>query len=241
MSAKKTLFISDLHLSEQHPEMTAAFLSLLAQNDPNREALYILGDLFDAWIGDDDLSPYHLKIMQALKQAVDNGLPIYFLCGNRDFLIGKKFLQATGCIELPEEKLISLYGQPTLLMHGDTLCTRDIQYLRARKILRNKFLQTLLFLWLPLSVRRKMAEKMRNKSQQHTKYASMEQMDVTQDEVERLMRKYQVSKLIHGHTHKPCLHQFELDGKPVTRLVLGAWHDKTSVLVCDDEGKCWLE
>ena len=149
---RKTLFVSDLHLDESQPEITTQFLQLLHQLQPSVDALYILGDLFESWIGDDYEVPHYQQIITALKSVTARGTPIYFLYGNRDFLIGKKFLRETGCQLLPDETKIFLYGQPVLLMHGDTLCTKDIAYMKARKKMRNRYLQTL-FLLLPLSVR----------------------------------------------------------------------------------------
>jgi len=231
---KKTLFISDLHLQAETPEITSAFLALLESNN-EIDALYILGDLFEAWIGDDDDTVYHKEIIAALKAATKRGLKIYFLRGNRDFLIGKQFLRATGCELLADETVINLYGTPVLLMHGDTLCTRDSTYLRSRKYMRNKLIQTL-FLWLPLAMRRQIADKMRASSNQHMQKLSDDMMDVTQQEVERVMQKHNSTCLIHGHTHRPNTHRFTLDNKPAARIVLAAWHKQGSALVWDETG-----
>ena len=233
---RKTLFISDLHLEENRPDITAQFSQLLRNCDSSVDALYILGDLFEAWIGDDEDTPFHREIIHALKSATQKGLPIYFMYGNRDFLIGKKFLHATGCKLLADEEKISLYGTPVLLMHGDTLCTQDKAYLKARKKGRNRLLQ-FLFLLLPLNWRRNFADKMRAKSAQHTQSASHEMMDVTQREVERVMQKHAVRTLIHGHTHRPAFHSFSMNNSTATRIVLAAWHDRGSMLVWDQTGK----
>jgi|SRR5579862_4384137 len=232
----KTLFISDLHLSETHPEITNRFLQLLNNCDSNVDALYILGDLFDAWIGDDNDSTLYQNILQAMYELTQKGLPIYFLHGNRDFLIGKKFLNKAGATLLLEEEIINLYGTRVLIMHGDTLCTRDITYMKARKKLRNRFLQKI-FLLLPLKIRKNFAEKMREKSMQYTQSTPLEIMDVTQEEVERVMRKYTVNYLIHGHTHRPNIHTFLLDQIQVSRIVLGAWHERGSALEWDSSGE----
>lgn len=235
----RTLFISDLHLDENHPEIIQPFFDLLAY--PNVDALYILGDLFEAWIGDDDDSPYLKQIIQALHAATQRGLPIYVLHGNRDFLLGNAFLAATGCQLLPDETVIQLYGKPVLLMHGDTLCTRDEKYIKARKILRNAWLKKM-FLYLPLRFRKKISLALRAKSMAHTQHANLEIMDVTQAEVERVMVQYDVEVLIHGHTHRPNFHEFKLKNKPVLRIVLGAWHEHGNMLVWDELGnKEWLE
>lgn len=240
MSHQKTWFISDLHLDENHPHTAAQFLHLLNSADQTVDALYILGDLFEAWIGDDDETPFYEQIINALQKATHSGLKIYFLCGNRDFLIGKRFLRKTGCQLIPHETKIWLYGTPTLLVHGDILCTRDVAYLKARKKAHNVFLQKL-FLILPLSIRKKIADKMRAKSNLHTHNTPLAIMDVTEDEVIRLMLKHQVDLLIHGHTHRPAFHTLSLAGKNALRIVLGAWHEKGNVLICDEKGnKNWV-
>lgn len=228
------LFISDLHLEEQAPERTELFLNFL-KNAVKAEALYILGDFFEVWIGDDDLSDFNQKIISALRQTTEAGLPVYFMHGNRDFLIGKKFLAATGCQLLPEEHVINLYGRPTLLMHGDSLCTLDHKYLRFRRKSRTWLYKKLVSM-KSLVKRRALAEKMRNVSREHTHTTAEYIMDVTQSEVERVMQKHQVEYLIHGHTHRKAIHTFELNGKGAKRFVLGAWHDEGSVLVCEKDG-----
>ena len=225
---RKTLFISDLHLDSSHPAITQQFLDLLLSCHEHVDALYILGDLFDTWIGDDDMTPLHRQIIQALRQTTDKGLPVYVAHGNRDFLIGKQFLRQTGCCLLAEEEKIMLYGTPVLLMHGDILCTRDIPYLRARKIAKNRFYQ-FLFLSLPLFIRKKIADRLRAKSMTYTQSTPEVIMDVTQTEVERVMTKHHVTYLIHGHTNRPGTHSFVLNGRSATRIVLGAWHDGVSV------------
>lgn len=232
---RKTLFISDLHLDESYPAITQQFKALLHECGSSVDALYILGDLFEVWIGDDDDTVFHRDITQALKEATQKGLRIYFMFGNRDFLIGKNFLRNTGCTLLSDEEKISSYGTPILLMHGDTLCTRDYAYLKARKLGRNRLLQ-FLFLLMPLSYRKKFADKMRAKSTHHTQRVTKEIMDVTQEEVERVMLKHNVKYLIHGHTHRPMTHYFAMDHGTATRIVLSAWHDGGSAIVCDDMG-----
>ena len=236
MANKKTLFISDLHLQASEPDTAQIFLQLLANPSPDMDAIYILGDLFEAWIGDDDETPFNNTIMHALHTATQKGLPIYFMCGNRDFLIGKKFAHATGCYLLPDEEKINLYGTPVLLMHGDTLCTRDLAYLKARRKLRTKWLQSL-YLLLPLSFRRRLADMARTKSRKHTQNAALEIMDVTPSAVDQVMQKHEVNYLIHGHTHRPAIHNFLLNNTPAERIVLGAWHEQGNALVWDETGK----
>jgi UDP-2,3-diacylglucosamine hydrolase len=231
----KIIFISDLHLQPEQPAITHAFLHLLNQIDTSVDALYILGDLFEVWIGDDYGLPHHHEIIQALK-AASQKTPIYFLHGNRDFLIGKEFFKQTACQLLPDETKINVYGERVLLMHGDTLCTQDLAYMQARKKLRHPFIQKV-FLLLPIALRKKIADSARKKSMQHTSSASYDSMDVVQAEVEQVMQKHQVNYLIHGHTHKPDFHEFSLQGKQFNRLVLGAWHDRGNMLVWESSGK----
>lgn len=242
-TSRKTLFISDLHLDENQVDITKQFLNFLNDCDPTMiDALYILGDLFETWIGDDDDTPFHRNIIKALKTATQKGLNIFFLHGNRDFMIGKQFLRESGCKLLSEEEKIILYGTPVLLMHGDTLCTRDTAYLKWRKKSRNPILSTLLFSIWPLWFRRQFANKMRAKSTMHTKMTAKELMDVTQEEVERVMLKHNVKYLIHGHTHKPNMHEFIIHDFNAMRIVLGAWHELGNVLIWDESGKKeWIE
>jgi UDP-2,3-diacylglucosamine hydrolase len=229
------LFISDLHLEDSRPDITDIFFRFLRQDAVKADALYILGDFFEAWIGDDNLTDFNLSVIAELKRATDAGLPIYIMHGNRDFLLGKRFLKSTGCRLLPDEYVVDLAGTPTLLMHGDTLCTADIAYLKFRKKSRNWFMQQL-FLLKSLKTRQKIAADMREKSKAYTSTAPEKLMDVTQVEVLRVMSKHHVQHLIHGHTHRPDLHRFELTEKPATRTVLAPWHDHGSVLICDAAG-----
>lgn len=238
---KKTVFISDLHLDENHPEMASCFLRLLAECVNNVDAVYILGDLFEAWVGDDDDTLFHREIIQALKSATGKGVPVYVMHGNRDFLLGTKFLAESGCKLLPDEALVQVYQTPVLLMHGDTLCTRDLAYLRLRRKFHNKILQKM-FQMLPLGWRRQIAGRMRAKSMQYTQSTPLDIMDVSQDAVVHVMRKHGVNYLIHGHTHRPAFHDFEVSGTHYLRMVLGAWHEKGNMLVWDDSGnKSWVE
>ena len=231
-STKRTLFISDLHLDQSQPVITRLFLKLLTELKPPVDALYILGDLFETWIGDDADIKQHSEIISALKTVTQKGIPVYLIHGNRDFLIGKQLLQASGCQLLADETKINLYGQSILIMHGDTLCTNDTTYIKARKIMRNRYLIAL-FLLLPTTIRQKIARNLRKKSMQHTANASYEIMDVTQSEVLRIMQKHAVTTLIHGHTHRPNIHEFTQG----TRIVLGAWHERGSVLVWHESGE----
>lgn len=230
------LFISDLHLDRSHPSIANIFVSFLKKHTRPNHTLYILGDFFEAWIGDDDMSLFNLSIMDALKTATSQGLPIYIMHGNRDFLIGKKFLKYTGCQLLPDEHVIEINDKRVLLMHGDTLCTEDEKYLKFRKKMRNWFVQKIILLQ-SLKKRQAMAARYRAGSKQHTSMAAENIMDVTQAEVERVMQKHNVQHLIHGHTHRQAVHEFQLNGEPATRTVLGAWHEHGNALVCDENGE----
>jgi UDP-2,3-diacylglucosamine hydrolase len=235
---RKICFISDLHLQESQPVIVDQFMNFLQSCYGSVDELYILGDLFEVWIGDDENTPFQRKINGALK-SLSATIPIYFMHGNRDYLIGKKFLQSAGMQLLEEEKKISIFGRDVLLMHGDTLCTQDIPYLKMRKTIRHPLTQKL-FLSLPLIFRKKIANKIRDKSMQYTRQTASHIMDVTQAEVERVMQKHEVSYLIHGHTHKPACHSFAMNHTPAQRIVLGAWHEHISVLEWDELGNFQL-
>ncbi len=234
------LVISDLHLDDTRSNITDLFLRFLKDKAQHAKALYILGDFFEAWVGDDNLTDFNLKIMHALRESTQNGLPIFFMPGNRDFLIGKKFIKATACQLLPDEYVVDLFGVPTLMMHGDTLCTLDKKYIKFRKKSRNWFMQKL-FLMRSLKTRRALVKQYREASRIHISTLPDHIMDVTQTEVERVMLKHGVQHLIHGHTHREAIHTFDLAGKSATRTVLGAWHDDGNVLVCEPGGKNSLE
>lgn len=230
-----TLIISDLHLSADRPDITACFLHFMQQETLDIDALYVLGDLFEMWIGDDDDSVFHQQIKQAFCQLTDRGIPCYFIHGNRDFLIGPRFSAETGVTLLPEHTVIDLYGTPTLLLHGDTLCTLDEAYQGFRKKVHNRFIQWLFFR-LPLSCRQHIGQKLRQGSSQNNQAKSQTVMDVTPEEVLKVMDHYQVKQMIHGHTHRPDTHQLSLHGEAATRIVLGDWYDHGSVLVCSPSG-----
>lgn len=230
-----TLFISDLHLQENNSAMAEQFTALLNNCNQSINAIYILGDLFEAWIGDDDNASFSRSITQAIRQTTARGLPIYFMTGNRDFLIGKRFFKETGCIELPDEHVINLAGKQILLMHGDTLCIDDVAYMKARKLGHNKLMQWL-YLSLPISLRKRIADKLRMKSMRHTTSATQEIMDVNSNEVAKKIQQHHADYLIHGHTHRPATHELTVSGKKVYRIVLGAWHENAHILVLDENG-----
>lgn len=232
----RTLFIADLHLSEQEPAITAGFLRFLQREAYQADALYILGDFFEYWIGDDDPQPLHREIASTLHDLTNSGVPCYFIHGNRDFLIGKRFAQECGMTLLPQEKRLSLYGHPILIMHGDTLCTDDVDYQRYRRKVNNPFIQKL-FSWLPLRTRLNIAAKMRDRSQMTNDGKSEAIMDVNQQAVIEALERNQAEWLIHGHTHRPAIHNVDMpNGKQAKRAVLGAWHYQGSMISVTPEG-----
>lgn len=224
-----TLFIADLHLQTEEPAITAGFLRFLAGEARRADALYILGDLFEAWIGDDDPNPLHQQIAHAIKALVDSGVPCYFIHGNRDFLLGKRFARESGMTLLPEEQRLELYGRPLLILHGDTLCIDDAGYQAFRAKVHTPWIQKL-FLALPLFIRQKIAARMRADSKAANSHKSMEIMDVNPQAVVDVMEKYHVQWLIHGHTHRPDVHTLTANGEPAYRVVLGAWHTEGSMV-----------
>lgn len=232
-----TLFISDLHLEADQPRIPSLFLQFLNERAREIDALYILGDLFEAWIGDDDQSAFNLQIIQALKAVTQVGIPVYFMRGNRDFLVGHRFASQAGVTLLKDPTVIDLYGIRTLLMHGDSLCTLDKKHQRVRRFTSNRFCCWLGTRLLSLSLRRRLGGLWRKKSQQHHQYLEDNVMDVHPDAVTRTMRAYHATRLIHGHTHRPGIHAVA-QGE---RIVLGAWHDTGNVLVCDPSGQCELQ
>ncbi len=229
-----TLFISDLHLDHERPATTQLFLAFLRQQAVGAEALYILGDLFEAWIGDDDDAELGCQIADALKTLADNGVPIYFIHGNRDFLLGQDFAECSGIQLLPEAAVIELYGTPTLIMHGDTLCTDDVDYQAFRRQVRSPQWQAQI-LALPLPQRRLMASQLRQQSQQAMQGKAEEITDVNLETVLRILHQHKVYRLIHGHTHRPAIHGLSIGGQSGQRIVLGDWYRQGSVLTCDGQ------
>jgi len=223
-----TLLIADLHLSPQLPVITQNFLNFLTQHAKLAEKLYILGDLFEVWLGDDEEG--YQSVKSALRTLTATGVEVIVLQGNRDFLLGTQFAADTGCQLRDEPLLIDLYGIPTLLMHGDVLCTQDVAYQAFRQQVRHPLWQQH-FLAQPLAQRRLLAQQARQQSQQHTQITHEYIMDVTQDEVVKVLQSFQVYQLIHGHTHRPALHEFELQAKPAKRYVLGAWQAQHAVIL----------
>ena len=230
-----TLFIADLHLQTEEPAITAGFLRFLQGEARHADALYILGDLFEAWIGDDDPNPLHREMAAAIHALVDSGVPCYFIHGNRDFLIGKRYARESGMTLLPEEQALDLYGRKVLIMHGDTLCTDDTGYLAFRAKVHTPWIQKV-FLALPLFIRNRIAARMRAGSKAANSSKSMTIMDVNPQAVVRVMEKHEVQWLIHGHTHRPDMHSLIANGQPAHRVVLGAWHTEGSMVKVTPEG-----
>ena len=224
-----TLFIADLHLCDEEPAITAGFIRFLTQQAIKADALYILGDLFESWIGDDDVQPLHQQVASAIKALVDSGVPCYFIHGNRDFLLGQRFASESGMILLPEWQVLNLYGRNVLIMHGDTLCTDDQGYLAFRQKVHTRWIQTL-FLALPLFIRRRIAAKMRAGSKAANRSKSLAIMDVNPQAVVDVLTQHQVQWLVHGHTHRPEIHELTANQQPAFRCVLGAWHHEGSMI-----------
>lgn len=229
------LFVSDLHLSDERPDKIRLFKSLLRGPARKAEALYILGDLFEAWAGDDDMTPPHPEITSELAGFTRSGRPLFLMRGNRDYLLGRDFARATGGQLLDDETVIRLQGKNVLLMHGDTLCTRDVQYQIYRRLVNNS-LSTRLFRHIPFTLRNLIWHGVRNITRRTTARKPPYIIDVHQATVEKVLRKYGVLDLIHGHTHRQGIHTFMLNGRPAQRYVLGDWYVDDCVLVADENG-----
>lgn len=216
------LFISDLHLEESRPDITGAFLAFLDEKAAGVEQLYILGDFFEAWIGDDERTPLQEQVAAALRKVNESGTEIFLMHGNRDFLIGKDFCDRAGAILLEDPTVIDLYGTPTLLMHGDSLCTADVEYQKFRANMRNPQWQQMI-LQRPLEDRQQMARQLREISMAKNQGKEEFIMDVSSEEVVREMEAHGVQRMIHGHTHRPAEHALTANGHPAKRIVLGDW------------------
>lgn len=204
----------------------------MRQEAIHAEALYVLGDLFEFWIGDDDRSEFAEQIRAEFKTLTDSGVACFFTQGNRDFLVGKRFSRQTGVTLLGDETIIDLYGRKALVLHGDTLCTRDVKYLEYRKKVHQPWLQWL-FNRIPMRYKKKIVSKIQSDIKTDKQTKSLDIMDVTQSEVENVMQAYNVDLMIHGHTHRPNVHTFESDRTVCTRIVLGDWYTQGSVLTFD--------
>jgi UDP-2,3-diacylglucosamine hydrolase len=231
-----TLFVSDLHLAAERPAATQAFFSLLSGPAREADALYILGDLFEYWAGDDDLrEPFNSSVTGALHSLSDAGVPVYFLQGNRDFLAQHKFARAAGLTLIGDPTVVDLYGTRTVLLHGDTLCTDDKRYQAFRRRVRSAWFQRLLLL-TPLSFRRKLIERTRRVSELEKRVKNMNIMDVNARAVEQTFRELGAGRIIHGHTHRPARHLHEVDGATRERWVLSDWYTRGQMLKATADG-----
>jgi UDP-2,3-diacylglucosamine hydrolase len=224
-----TLFISDLHLDDRRPETTALFLNFVQMEATTCAALYILGDLFEFWLGDDVPSRCSEQVAGALARLKSQGVPCYFQHGNRDFLLQRNYADKAGMQLLPEEYVVDLYGEQVLLMHGDSLCSDDVPYQQFRATVRDPAWQTD-FLSKPAEERLQIALQARDASAEHKGSVSMEIMDVNQAEVINAFTRHGVTRMIHGHTHRPATHNVSVNGQPAQRIVLGDWYTQGSVL-----------
>ncbi|MCK9488134.1 MAG: UDP-2,3-diacylglucosamine diphosphatase [Xanthomonadales bacterium] len=235
-----TLFISDLHLDASRPQATAAIARFLERLPGTCRRLYILGDLFESWIGDDDDAPLPDQVAGLLRQRAEAGLAIAFMAGNRDFALGPDYAKRAGFRLLEDPTAIDLHGRKTLLMHGDTLCTDDTAYQAFRVQVRDPA-------WLanmlaqPLAARRAFAAQARASSREHTAATAETIMDVNANAVADAFRQHQVDLIIHGHTHRPAVHEHMVDGRRCTRIVLGDWYEQGTVLVAGDDGSLHLD
>ena len=228
----QTFFISDCHLDESRPRLIDVFVRFARKQAPAADALYILGDLFDYWVGDDAPAQRLSPVIECLRE-ISAHLPVYFMHGNRDFLIGKRFAHDSGCRLLGPTEIINLHGRRTLLMHGDLLCSDDRAYQRYRKLIRNPLSRSLIPR-LPLSLRLSIAQRLRSLSKRAVASKKPEIMDVSTDTVVNYMQRFKVDQLIHGHTHRPGIHTAEIAGQAWRRIVLGDWYEKGSVLTVTD-------
>ena len=230
-----TLFISDLHLEPGRPEIGEQFLAFLAGSAREADALYILGDLFEAWIGDDDPNPYYAQMKTAIRELSDSGVPVFFMHGNRDFMIGETFAAEAGITLLSDPHPLQLYGEKVLLSHGDAMCTDDVEYQQVRAMTRNPDWQAMM---LSKSIEERIAFAAQARAQSLARSETMteEIADVSQDAVQQTIRESGADILLHGHTHRPAVHPFHVDERPVHRIVLGDWYEQGSMVEWDEDG-----
>ncbi len=234
MATEQVLFISDLHLDSQDPKTLQLFTDFLERQARHAGSLYILGDLFEVWLGDDDDSTFNRTVIQLLRALSDSGVDLYFMHGNRDFLIGEHFAAQAGCRLIEDPTRLTLFGHRLLLMHGDTLCTGDTQYQQYRKMVRSTAWQQQV-LAKSLDQRRLLAAQIREQSLQQGQSKTYEIMDVEHKTVLDTLRQHQVDYLIHGHTHRLNQHQEKYDNHQATRIVLGDWQTAPSYLLFSEE------
>lgn len=233
-----TYFISDLHLQESHPLMAEGFFSFLKNLD-DAEALYILGDFFEVWIGDDYETPFINQVKAELKAFTDRGIKLYLMHGNRDFALGESFCQQTGAVLLDDPTVVEFDGQRVLLLHGDSLCTKDLAYMKMRPMLRSPMMLKQL-LSQSIEQRLAMASHLRGESQKGNQMKAAEIMDVTQEEVDKVLSTEDLTLMIHGHTHRPFDHHWEFEGEARRRIVLGDWSDTQGWMIRVQSGEFTL-
>lgn len=228
-----TLFISDLHLTGKRPQVIQLFLDFLKRDAVNADALYILGDFFEYWIGDEAVHrPDHEPVIRALRELRETGTPVYVMHGNRDFLMGGDFEDASGCDLVADPTVIDLYGRKTLITHGDYLCTDDTTYMEFRDMVRQQSWQKE-FLKKSVEERDAIAQKYRSISKEISATKEPDIMDINQQTLLAEMQKYGVDLVIHGHTHRPAVHEFSIGSRAAKRIVLGDWYDQGSMLIAD--------
>jgi UDP-2,3-diacylglucosamine hydrolase len=230
-----TLFISDLHLDSARPAATESFLRFLETDARGAEELYILGDLFESWVGDDDPDPHHQSVIKGIKALTSSGVPAFFMRGNRDLMIGRRFAAMTGMTLMHDPTLVYMHGTSLLLSHGDIYCTDDHDYQRYRRFVNHPVSQ-FIYHRLPFVIRNMIVGGVRARSKTDNVSKPMQIMDVNQQSVETALIDHGVSTLLHGHTHRPGIHQFELNGATATRIVLGDWYEQGNVLRWDTNG-----
>ncbi|MCC7040489.1 MAG: UDP-2,3-diacylglucosamine diphosphatase [Burkholderiales bacterium] len=236
MPSSPTLFLSDQHLAPARPAALAAFRAFCAGPARHAAAVYMLGDLFDFWVGDDQMrEPFVADVIDALRGLADAGVPLFIAHGNRDFLLGDRFARATGARLLAEFTVLDLHGVATLVCHGDALCTDDVEYQAYRARVRNPVMQRRM-LRLPYFLRRRIARWLQGKSAAHKANVSAQIMDVTPAAVAAAFRTHGVRRLIHGHTHRPARHTHAIDGRDCERIVLADWYDRGSYLEVGPDG-----
>tara|TARA_Y100001980_G_C14483630_1_gene261713 strand:+ start:52 stop:777 length:726 start_codon:yes stop_codon:yes gene_type:complete len=230
-----TVFLSDIHISDQHPEISKHLEEFLLEEGSKTDTIFVLGDLFEYWLGDDDPNPSFAEIKNLLRKLSDKNISIFFIHGNRDFLIGESFAEETGCHILRDPHVIDLYGKKVLISHGDIFCTDDKEYQLFRNQTRDPAWKKFI-LNKPLAFRKNFAKKARLQSQEHTSSEKSKIMDVNEDEILKMYEKYNVDIIIHGHTHRPAIHDVFFNGRNCQRIVLGDWYEQGSILKCDETG-----
>lgn len=230
-----TLFVSDLHLEADRPDIADQFLRFLETEALNADALYILGDLFESWIGDDDPNEHYAWIKQGLRKLTKKDIPVFFMHGNRDFMIGDDFADETAITILTDPHIAEIHGEKVLLSHGDAYCTDDIEYQAVRKMTRDPQWQ-MMMLTKSLEERLAFAEQARAASTAHGGNINQDSADVNQEAIESAFREAGVNVMLHGHTHRPAVHDVDIDGQPAKRIVLGDWFEHGSVVRWDEDG-----